>query len=264
MKRNILLFLLGLALSLLSANRTQAQSYSHYFPLIFKEYCANQNLTLNFLAYGDSITGCYYDSYYGWHDDPNYPEEFPGCGYERRVYDRLKQQYGFCPGKLAFFNYGVGGQTTRDGWLHFYDTITNPTQDLHRLYPADATVTSSNLILIMEGTNDMNQGVDDITIGSNLDNMVSQAIQAGKRVIIATIPPNFSPYYIESQNRIPDFNNIYIGGIASFYNIPVADVYSRLADHPDWMADDGLHPNGAGFDQMADVFYQAIVDLMFP
>jgi hypothetical protein len=27
---------------------------------------------------------------------------------------------------------------------------------------------------------------------------------------------------------------------------------------------DGLHFNDAGFDQMADVFYQAIVDLMFP
>jgi lysophospholipase L1-like esterase len=258
MKKTILLFLLGLALCLLSANRTQAQNNGLYFPLIFKEYCANQNLTLNFLAYGDSITGCYYDSYYGWMDPP----DFPACGYEKRVYDWLNQQYGFCPGKLAFFNYGWGGQTTKDGLLRFYDTIMNPALD--RLYPTGATVTTSNLIIIMEGTNDFNQGVDDITIYYNLREMVSLAKIANKQVIIATIPPNYSTIYIDSQNRIPDFNNFYIRSIAGEYNIPVADVYSRLAGHPDWMADDGLHPNGAGFDQMADEFYQTIVDLLFP
>ncbi len=139
----------------------------------------------------------------------------------------------------------------------------HPEQDQHRLYPQTAAVTLPNLVIIMEGSNDLNQGVSDFLIEINLRSMVDLAQKAGKQVIIATLPPTFDPDPLERQQRIPAFNSR-IPVIASDYNIPVADVYSRLYDHPEWMSEDGLHLSGAGFDQMADVFYQAIVDLLFP
>jgi lysophospholipase L1-like esterase len=248
-----------MVLVILYGNGASAKVEKLYLPLLSNYYCPNQHLSLNFLSFGDSITGCFYDSYYGWADPPI----FPDCGYERRVYDRLNQEYGFCPGKLAFFNYATGGETTSGGLDRFYDTIMHPEQDQHRLYPQTAAVTLPNLVIIMEGSNDLNQGVSDFLIEINLRSMVDLAQKAGKQVIIATLPPSFDPDPLERQQRIPAFNSR-IPVIASDYNIPVADVYSRLYGHPEWMSEDGLHLSGAGFDQMADVFYQAIVDLLFP
>ena len=255
MNKNIWVFVLALALSLLSGNRLPAQAYEFYFPLVFNDYCDNQHLKLNFLAFGDSITGCYYDSY-----EPLY---FPYCGYEKRVYDRLFQQFGYCQDKLAFYNKSEGGETTPVGLARFYDTITYPTQGWTRLYPETATVTVPDLVIIMEGTNDMNVGIAHEIVESNLSQMVAIAQQQGKQVILATIPPAVGPNEAEREQQIEAFN-YRIFNIGAWYGIPIADVWSRLYGHPEWMDADGLHFNDAGFDQMADVFYQAVVGLMFP
>ncbi len=74
-----------MVLVILYGNGASAKVEKLYLPLLSNYYCPNQHLSLNFLSFGDSITGCFYDSYYGWADPPI----FPDCGYERRVYDRL-------------------------------------------------------------------------------------------------------------------------------------------------------------------------------
>jgi len=253
MKKIIFLSLLAFTLSLLSSHRLPAQSYELYFPLVSMDYCTNQHLQLNFLAFGDSITGCYYDSYY--------QTDFPYCGYEKRVYDRLNQQFGFCPNALAFHNSSEGGEVTSGGLNRFLEAISNP--NLARMYPPAAINTIPDLIIIMEGTNDMNVGVAHDIVESNLRQMVDIARQQGKQVILATITPAYGPDEALRQQEIEAFYPR-IFNIGQDYGIPVADVYSRLYGHPEWMDADGLHFNDAGFDQMADVFYQAIVDLMFP
>jgi len=242
-------------LGFMPGNRVEAQKT--YLPVIYNNYCPNQHLSLNFLAFGDSITGCYYDDYYGWNDYPGSPE-FPGCGYERRVYDWLNAYFGFCPGKLAYYNYGWGGENTSAGLDRFLSTITNPEADLHRLYPAGATVTTADLVIIMEGTNDINQGVDPFIIEANLSNMISQAKQAGKKVIIATIPPSFSTVYPQGPQAILQARIFELGLV---HQVPVADVYSSLVDHPEYMSADGLHPNATGFEVMATVFYGTILSI---
>ena len=256
MNKNIWVFVLALALSLLSGNRLPAQAYEFYFPLVFNDYCANQHLKLNFLAFGDSITGCYYDSY-----EPLY---FPYCGYEKRVYDRLNRDYGFCQNALAFHNSSEGGEITEGGLNRFLEAISNPNPA--RMYPPAAANTIPDLVIIMEGTNDMNFGTElipDIVVESNLRTMIAIALGQGKKVILATIPPASGPDEVERQQRIDQFNPV-IHQIGFDMGIPIADVWSRLYNHPEWMAADGLHFNDAGFDQMADVFYQALVGLMFP
>jgi lysophospholipase L1-like esterase len=255
MKIFVWLIVLGATLGSLPVNGLAAENL--FFPVIYNNYCPNQHLFLNFLAFGDSITGCYYDDYYGWIDGT---PEFPGCGYERRVYDWLNAYLGFCPGKLAYYNYGWGGENTSAGLARFLSTITNPAADLHRLYPAGATVTAADLVIIMEGTNDINQGVDPFLIEANLSNMISQAKQAGKKVIIATIPPSFSTVYPQGQQSYLKDRIFELGLV---HQVPVADVYSSLAGHPEYMDNvynDGLHPNAAGFDQIATVMYWTILN----
>jgi lysophospholipase L1-like esterase len=254
MKKYFFVTVFLLSWRLLSGNTLQAQPHALYLPVTLNDYCTNQHLALNFLAFGDSITGCYYDSYV---------PGFPYCGYEKRVYDRLNQQFGFCRNALAFYNKSEGGETTTDGLARFAATIATPTQGWIRLYPETATKTVPDLVIIMEGTNDLNPGfgtAPDI-IESNLRQMVAIARQQGKQVILATIPPAVGPEEERGQG-IAAFNPR-IFGIGLDYGIPIADVFNRLYGHPEWMTDDGLHFNDAGFDQMADVFYQAIIDLLF-
>lgn len=204
----------------------------------------------SFLAFGDSITGCYFDT----------STVVPYCGYPRRVYERLNSQFGGGAGNFAFYNRGWGGEDTTDGWARFPEqALYSP--DPGRLYPPEAANAAPDIVIIMEGTNDLNNGVADLIIENNLRSMVSLAQQSGKRVIIATLPPSFDPDPIERQQRIPDFNPR-IFSIASDYQIPVADVYSRLAGQRWLMTDDGLHPNEGGFDAMAEVFYQAVAGLV--
>lgn len=91
--------------------------------------------------------------------------------------------------------------------------------------------------------------------------MVIQAQEAGKRVIIATIPPvfTFNEEWQAFEWRIEQFNH-YIFEIGSEFGIPVADVFSRFYGFSEW-SDDGKHPNPTGFDWMGDVFLQAIQQL---
>ncbi|MBI5582480.1 MAG: SGNH/GDSL hydrolase family protein [Deltaproteobacteria bacterium] len=253
MKKIIFLFILGLSLGGLYGNGPPAEAQGLFLPSVFNAYCPNPQLSFNFLAFGDSITGCYYDSYY--------LTDFPNCGYEKRIYDRLQQEFGYCQDKLAFFNKSEGGETTSGGLLRFYDTITFPTRNNPRLYPTTATATVPDLVIIMEGTNDMNVGIPDVTIAENLRTMIDIAFGQGKQVILATIPPAFGADEVERQARIQQFNpTIFQIGLEK--GIPIADVYGRLAGHPEWAAADGLHFNDAGFDQMADVFYQVLVPLL--
>jgi lysophospholipase L1-like esterase len=201
-----------------------------------------------FLAFGDSITLGYGDSFF--------PDAFPNCGYPRRVYERLGGG-----GNFAFYNSGVGGEGTWSGLSRFPDAISNPGAD--RLYPPYTVNTAPDLVIIMEGTNELYCDLYSLDgIEYNLRAMVSIAQQTGERVIIATIPPSFDPDPQNRQQCIPQFNPR-IWQIGFDYGIPVADVYGRLYGHPEWMNDDGLHPNDIGYDQMADVFYQAVLDLMF-
>jgi lysophospholipase L1-like esterase len=247
-------FFIGVAvvLSLLGAvGSGRAQSSFSYMPFVFKDYCTK---ALVFLAFGDSITSCHNGTDYG---------NFPNCGYPGRVLQHLKTSYGR---DYAFYNQGVRGEITSDGISRIAYIIADPFNNCGAgtgacLYPTGIPVPSPDLILIMEGTNDLNAGIDPLIIESNLHSMVSTAHQAGKRVIIATITPAFGTAEEERQARIVQFNpRIY--EIAAYHQIPIADVYERFVNYPDWetalMDSDGLHPNDRGFEVMAEVFYEVI------
>jgi lysophospholipase L1-like esterase len=201
---------------------------------------------LYFLAFGDSIT-------YGY-TDYTYYYDFPNRGYPRRVYEGLGGG-----GNIAFYNSGVNSESTDGGLSRFWGSITSPDPGL--LYPPEAANIPPDLVLLMEGTNDLDHGEDGFGIYLRLRDMVYQAQQAGKRVVIATITPVFFPVadWEAFEWRIEQFNH-YIFEIGSEFGIPVADVFSRFYGSTYW-SNDGKHPNPAGFDQMGDVFLQAIQQL---
>ena len=46
--------------------------------------------------------------------------------------------------------------------------------------------------------------------------------------------------------------------VANETNLPTIDVYSALVGHPEYFADDGVHPNSVGSQMIAEVVYKAL------
>jgi peptidoglycan/LPS O-acetylase OafA/YrhL len=60
-----------------------------------------------------------------------------------------------------------------------------------------------------------------------------------------------------------DTNNNYIAKLAAEHsNVAVIDWYSLVAPHPDWLADDGIHPNGQGTGQYAKLVHDRMVQVL--
>ena len=196
--------------------------------------------TSNYLAFGDSITA-------GTGDDPARAAK----GYPPRL-QALLQSVGV-PATVG--NYGNPGEKTPDG--------------LTRIDSVLALGKSGDTLLLMEGTNDINKGISLETTIFDLDTMAGKAETLGMRVIHATVIPRPPNAKFDSDNSLTDQLNGRIRNLAGqrgrreadpnevFRNIPnlFAGFYSN--DPADLVG----HPNAAGYDIMARVFYDVIRNL---
>ena len=165
----------------------------------------------------------------------------------------------YFPGK-PYINRGIGGQTTPQMLVRFR-------QDVIDLQP--------KVVSILAGTNDIagNTGPmrnDDIE--ANLASMTELARLHGIHVVLASLLPVHS--YTEKskdffaqrpQARILELNQ-WIKDYCAKNNIVYLDYFSALVDDHGMMkkdlADDGLHPNAAGFKIMAPLAETAIEKAM--
>jgi lysophospholipase L1-like esterase len=132
-------------------------------------------------------------------------------------------------------NRGVGGETTFEGAARVRGVLTSD-------HPG--------FILILEGTNNLGD-----PLVSDLRAMVRQA-KANKTVpLVATIPPQFESN--ADKNRLIQAANGGIVAMAAQEGIPLVDLYSALQDRS-LFSDDGLHPNDAGYQVMAQTWFSAI------
>jgi lysophospholipase L1-like esterase len=144
-----------------------------------------------------------------------------------------------------------------------------------------AITTAQDLVIIMEGVNDLNNGfsIDDIING--LRQMVQSARAKGKPVILCgltpvkaretdpTAGPTFwkaDPFRVVELNKriddlktelqVPRVNMFEAFGADGTYNSPLqcnASAACRALLSPD-----GLHPNSSGYQKMAEALFQKI------
>ena len=148
------------------------------------------------------------------------------------------------PGK-PYINRGIGGQTTPQMLVRFR-------QDVINLQP--------KVVLILAGTNDIagNTGpMRNEDIEGNLASMVELAKAHGIRVVLCSIMPvhNYTEkakdfFAQRPQSRILAMNG-WIKDYCAKNNIVYVDYFSAMVDDKGMMkkdlADDGLHPNAAGY-----------------
>jgi len=159
------------------------------------------------------------------------------------------------PGK-PYINRGIGGQTTSQMLVRFR-------QDVIDLQP--------KVVVILAGTNDIagNSGkISDEDIERNFATMAELAHVHHIRVVFASILPvsNYTPKSQEFFNsrpmsRIVDLND-WLKGYCAAGGCVYLDYFHSMLDDKGMLkrdlADDGLHPNQAGFAVMAPLAQKAI------
>jgi lysophospholipase L1-like esterase len=180
----------------------------------------------NITAFGDSITEGYGSSTGG------YPAKLNSL-----LNDNGK------PSVVA--NQGVGGENTYEGVSRFDEVLAS--------FPAE-------IVLIMEGTNDVIIGIPVYTTQYNLQAMITATKGAGKTPVLATIAPSDRS---DVADPIANLWNPMLRALANSNSIKLADVGATLS--PVWGAaslDDDIHPNDYGYQIIANTMYSTIASMI--
>ena len=159
------------------------------------------------------------------------------------------------PGK-PYINRGIGGQTTSQMLVRFRQDVVN-------LAP--------KVVVILAGTNDIagNSGpISNENIEANFASLAELARSHGIRVVFSSILPvhNYTPqsqdfYAQRPMARILALNE-WLKGYCAGSGATCLDYFSAVVDDKGLLkrelADDGLHPNKAGYAIMAPMAEQAI------
>jgi len=197
---------------------------------------------VSFLAFGDSITN-------GVGDDPARTDK----GYPPRLRTLLVN----AGVQATVKNAGKPGEDTTAGVTRIDDEL--------------ASVPSSSTLLLMEGTNDISRGIGFETTMFNLREMARKAELRGLAVVHATAIPRVPTAWQDERNivnlRLAE-NVRYTAGTRNrdladpfevFSNLPnlFNTFYAPVINPPDPVG----HPNAAGYDRLAQVFFDVIRDL---
>jgi lysophospholipase L1-like esterase len=166
-------------------------------------------------------------------------EPYP-LGVQRRLLTKYPSQ------TFRVVNAGLGGEFVSDGGLARFGGVMAAEQP--------------EVVLLMEGTNDLlSPSGPDAAINA-LDLMIQQALGQGRRVCLATIPPQ-RPNGLRNRAavaaRIPPFNDR-IRTLAASRQVLLADVYNAMKDDLSLIGIDDLHPTERGYAVIADTFTAAI------
>lgn len=155
-----------------------------------------------------------------------------------------------------FVNRGISGQVT--------------SQMLGRMEP-DVTDLHPAAVLILGGTNDLARGTSVSMIETNITAICDLADFHHVKVILSTVLPvsdyhkNENPAYEMTKQRSPELIrslNSWIQTFCAQRNYTFLDYYSEMVDASGFMktdlANDGLHPNSAGYRIMAPLALAAI------
>lgn len=193
--------------------------------LIITTGFTNSAFCANITAFGDSITAGHSSG---------------SGGYPPRLNDLLNAN-----GKPSIVvNKGRSGEKTPGGVARFDSVLSS---------------FAANIILIMEGTNDIRGGLSVQTTQYNLQAMIDKAKAQGVIPVLATLTPSDRA---GSSTLIPNTWNPMIASLASSNGVKLSDHYSAIL--PTWGSStaDGLHPNDRGYQTMANTWYSSIAGMI--
>jgi lysophospholipase L1-like esterase len=168
----------------------------------------------------------------------------PVEGYIPKLKRLLRQEFG---DSAQLFNSGTGGETTGQGLERLRVEIRSARYDL---------------VLLLEGVVDVNNPEPQFERArANLKEMIRVVKGEGISVIVATIPPlNEDGFRTRGAENVPRLNDM-IREEAELERVPLADHEQAFGRDLTLQGPDGLHPNDAGYEVMAETWFEAIMDL---
>lgn len=200
-----------------------------------------------FLAFGDSLTsGEVTAPLQGGRIGSMVPSVgtvvLPSAAYPTQLYFLLTNRYPAQAATIDVVNAGLGAERADQGAARFASACAS----------AEAEV-----VLLLEGVNGINEGTDPIIRA--LTEMVDEAEGSGRRVFIATLVPTIEGRpRSQSVLRIQELN-ARIARLAAAEGAVLVDLYTAmLPEARTLIGVDGLHPTEAGYQRMAELFFDAI------
>lgn len=192
--------------------------------------------TPRILAFGDSIT-------FGTHSRYALPADRSHASYPSQLTALLKARYP--TQTITMANLGIPGETADDG---------------RKRIGAAIDVVQPDVLLLLEGINDLNGGGDPVSVTNDLEDMIAIARSKGVEVLVATLTPVTSagdptgvvaPKILTVNSRLSDIVKVYS------LTAPV-DLYGAMVGNLSLLGADGLHPTDDGYEVMARTFFTAI------
>lgn len=152
-------------------------------------------------------------------------------GYETKLEPLLISRCG----EAAVLNYGIRGETTGAG--------------SGRIDSVLAAQPNANFILILEGTNDLFNGLSLDSTQYNLEVMITKSRNANVTPILATLTPDTRDG--SEHKDIYGTYNPMIQSIGVDMEVAVVDMWDAVAYNWGGWSGDGLHPNDGGYNVMA-------------
>lgn len=199
-----------------------------------------------FLAFGDSITAgevTVPQATLQASGEPSYRQiVVPAASYPTVLDGLLDARY--LVQTPTVINAGKPGEVTVDGLARFSSLLRTERPDV---------------LLLLDGHNDLGSNAQAIEGYNSLVTMVQQAKASGVRVYLATLVPSI-PGRLRSQPQalLLQFNDA-IRQLAGREGVGLVDLYTLMLPEVNTLIGaDGLHPNEAGYTRMATLFFAAI------
>jgi lysophospholipase L1-like esterase len=164
-------------------------------------------------------------------------------GYPQRLQALLSARYA---GQVfVVTNAGVGGEYAANG-RNRLPTVMTPANDL---------------VIILEGVNDLNAGLTPDDIVGSLRAMIQSVKGANKKAMLSTLTPvvaSPSGFYKADPAKVQALN-ARLPALAASEGVPLVDMVVAFGATPgQYLSPDGLHPNEGGYQKMAQAFCDAI------
>ena len=191
------------------------------------------------LALGDSLT-------FGVVSRLRAVRAIAGDNYAAKLQTLLSQRY--FDQQPQVFNSGVPGERA---------------EQIAGRYGTALRESNAQVLILLAGANDLvGEGARAIpSVVRSLELIARDAQARGVEVILSTLPPQRPGTSKGTASKEVVTLNGEIFGLCSRYRLRCADVYTALGgDQSPLIGADGLHPTLAGYDRMAETYFEVIVD----
>jgi lysophospholipase L1-like esterase len=200
-----------------------------------------------FVAFGDSITYGSLSSY-----DGGFVYDVPSHSYTVRL--RLALNMHHAPQTFTVVNAGSPGEGVLDGARRIQAVITQ---------------NQPQALLLLEGINDLANGLGVAATAAGLFRIVDTARQNNVTVLVATMPQTYETttpgdeFRDNASQLVVPFNAEIQRLAASRLNVHIVDLYRAFGTNRSLIGGDGLHPTEQGHEVMASKFLD-VLEAVFP